>query len=76
MVRGISRFLIGVILSSLPPKYPSSAPNPTPMDFSAWLEVYLGGKWYALDARHNQPRIGRVLGGQQALLDVICKKPK
>ena len=36
-------------------------PNPTPMDFSAWLEVHLGGRWYALDARHNEPRIGRVL---------------
>jgi len=35
--------------------------NPSPMDFSAWLEVYLGDAWYALDARHNQPRIGRVL---------------
>jgi len=35
--------------------------DPNPMDFSAWLEVYLGGKWYSLDARHNQPRIGRIL---------------
>ncbi|QEL17700.1 transglutaminase-like domain-containing protein [Limnoglobus roseus] len=32
-----------------------------PMDFSAWFEVYLGGRWYAFDARHNVPRIGRVL---------------
>ena len=36
-------------------------PNPAPMDFSAWFEVYLGGRWYTLDARHNTPRIGRVL---------------
>jgi transglutaminase-like putative cysteine protease len=35
--------------------------SPLPMDFSAWLEVYLSGKWYTLDARHNEPRIGRVL---------------
>lgn len=35
--------------------------SPLPMDFSAWFEVYLGGKWYTLDARHNEPRIGRVL---------------
>jgi len=35
--------------------------GPTPMDFSAWLEVYLGGAWSTLDARHNQPRIGRLL---------------
>jgi transglutaminase-like putative cysteine protease len=35
--------------------------NPTPMDFSAWLEVYLGDRWYALDGRHNTPRIARIL---------------
>jgi transglutaminase-like putative cysteine protease len=34
---------------------------PLPMDFSAWYEVYLGGRWWTLDARHNEPRIGRVL---------------
>jgi transglutaminase-like putative cysteine protease len=34
---------------------------PFPMDFSAWFEVFLGGRWWALDARHNIPRIGRVL---------------
>jgi transglutaminase-like putative cysteine protease len=32
-----------------------------PMDFSAWFEVFLGGRWYAFDARNNIPRIGRVL---------------
>jgi transglutaminase-like putative cysteine protease len=36
-------------------------PDPAPMDFSAWFEVYLGGRWHAFDARHNVPRIGRVL---------------
>ena len=34
--------------------------NPAPMDFSAWFEVFLGGRWRAFDARHNQPRIGRI----------------
>jgi transglutaminase-like putative cysteine protease len=34
---------------------------PSPMDFSAWFEAFLGGQWYAFDARNNQPRIGRVL---------------
>ncbi len=34
---------------------------PSPMDFSAWFEVFLGGQWYAFDARNNIPRIGRVL---------------
>lgn len=32
-----------------------------PMDFSAWFEVWLEGRWWAFDARNNQPRIGRVL---------------
>lgn len=32
-----------------------------PMDFSAWFEAYLGDQWYTFDARHNTPRIGRVL---------------
>ncbi len=36
-------------------------PAASPMDFSAWFEVYLGGQWYAFDARNNQPRIGRIL---------------
>jgi transglutaminase-like putative cysteine protease len=36
-------------------------PVPCPMDFSAWFEVFLGGRWWTFDARHNTPRIGRVL---------------
>jgi transglutaminase-like putative cysteine protease len=36
-------------------------PVEDPMDFSAWFEVYLGEKWYTFDARHNAPRIGRIL---------------
>jgi transglutaminase-like putative cysteine protease len=36
-------------------------PSDAPMDFSAWFEAYLGGRWYTFDARHNTPRIGRVL---------------
>ena len=39
-------------------------PDPNPMDFSAWFEVYLGEGWHTLDARHNEPRIGRVLMGR------------
>jgi transglutaminase-like putative cysteine protease len=38
--------------------------DPAPMDFSAWFEVYLGDRWYTFDARHNMPRIGRVLMGR------------
>ena len=36
-------------------------PVPYPMDFSAWFEVYLGDRWYTFDARHNTPRIGRIV---------------
>jgi len=35
--------------------------SPVPMDFSAWFEVYLEDRWWTFDARHNYPRIGRVL---------------
>jgi transglutaminase-like putative cysteine protease len=35
-------------------------PVDSPMDFSAWFEVWLGGAWRTFDARHNTPRIGRI----------------
>ena len=38
-------------------------PPDIPMDFHAWFEAYLGGRWYSFDARHNEPRIGRVVVG-------------
>jgi transglutaminase-like putative cysteine protease len=38
----------------MPPPYSA-------MDFAAWMEVYLGGRWYTFDPRNNVPRIGRVL---------------
>jgi transglutaminase-like putative cysteine protease len=31
------------------------------MDFSAWFEVFLEGRWFTFDARHNHPRIGRIV---------------
>jgi transglutaminase-like putative cysteine protease len=36
----------------------------SPMDFSAWFEVFMGGQWWTLDARHNHARIGRILVGR------------
>ena len=36
-------------------------PPELPMDYSAWFEVYLGGRWHTADARHGHPRIGRIL---------------
>jgi transglutaminase-like putative cysteine protease len=38
----------------LPPPY-------APMDFAAWFEAYLDGRWYTFDPRNNKPRIGRIL---------------
>lgn len=32
-----------------------------PMDFSAWMEVYLGGQWRTFDPRNNVRRIGRIV---------------
>ena len=37
------------------------APDPTPMDFHAWFQVYLDGAWRTFDARHNRPRSGRTI---------------
>ncbi len=39
-------------------------PPDTPMDFCAWMEVYLGGRWWTFDPRNNTRRIGRVLIGK------------
>lgn len=36
-------------------------PAPYPMDFSAWFEVFVGDRWHTFDARHNMPRIGRIV---------------
>ena len=27
----------------------------------AWFQVYLGGAWHTFDARHNAPRVGRIV---------------
>lgn len=35
-------------------------PNPAPMDFHAWVEVFLGGRWFTFDPRHDELRKGRV----------------
>ncbi len=36
-------------------------PDSGPGDFSAWYEVFLEGRWWTMDARHNDNRMGRVL---------------
>jgi len=37
---------------------------PEAMDFAAWFEAYLDGRWHTFDARNNTPRIGRVVVGR------------
>ena len=39
-------------------------PAPEPMDFAAWIEVYLDGRWWTFDPRNNAARKGRVLIGR------------
>ncbi len=39
-------------------------PPVEPMDFAAWFEVYLDGRWHTFDARNNRHRVGRVVVGR------------
>jgi transglutaminase-like putative cysteine protease len=39
-------------------------PLELPMDFAAWMEVYLGDRWWTFDPRNNERRKGRVLIGR------------
>jgi transglutaminase-like putative cysteine protease len=40
------------------------AASDEPMDFAAWFEAYLDGRWHTFDARNNTPRVGRVVVGR------------
>lgn len=37
-----------------------AAPADAPVDFTAWIEAYLGGSWHAFDPRHDRPHRGRI----------------
>jgi transglutaminase-like putative cysteine protease len=39
-------------------------PDPAPMDFAAWMEVWLGDRWWTFDPRNNRQRKGRILIGR------------
>jgi transglutaminase-like putative cysteine protease len=39
-------------------------PADEPMDFAAWLEAYIGDRWYTFDPRNNARRTGRVVIGR------------
>jgi transglutaminase-like putative cysteine protease len=46
-------------------------PDPAPMDFAAWMEVWLGDRWWTFDPRNNMRRKGRiVIGRGRDALDV------
>jgi transglutaminase-like putative cysteine protease len=50
-----TRYCTGYVSDiGLPPPY-------EPMDFAAWMEVFLDGRWWTFDPRNNSPRFGRVL---------------
>jgi transglutaminase-like putative cysteine protease len=50
-----ARYCSGYISDvGLPPPY-------APMDFCAWFEAFLGGRWQTFDPRNNAPRTGRIL---------------
>jgi transglutaminase-like putative cysteine protease len=40
------------------------APDPAPMDFAAWMEVWLGDRWWTFDPRNNRRRKGRIVIGR------------
>ncbi|MEV6717566.1 transglutaminase family protein [Lentzea sp. NPDC051208] len=40
------------------------APGDAEMDFAAWMEVWLGDRWWTFDPRNNEPRKGRVVIGR------------
>ena len=39
-------------------------PDPAPMDFAAWMEVWLGDRWWTFDPRNNMRRKGRIVIGR------------
>ncbi|HEY0716023.1 MAG TPA: transglutaminase family protein [Streptosporangiaceae bacterium] len=38
--------------------------DPAPMDFAAWMEVWLGDRWWTFDPRNNVRRKGRIVIGR------------
>jgi transglutaminase-like putative cysteine protease len=50
------------VFGYLPDIYVPAVPDP--MDFAAWMEVWLGDRWWTFDPRNNMRRVGRVLIGR------------
>jgi transglutaminase-like putative cysteine protease len=53
-----ARYVFGYLpdIGVPPPEYP--------MDFCAWFEAFLGGRWRTFDPRNNERRVGRVVIGR------------
>jgi len=56
-----ARYAFGYVPDIGPNVDPAQAASP--MDFCAWMEVFLGGRWWTFDPRNNCRRMGRVLVG-------------
>ena len=56
-----ARYVFGY-LPDIDPADP--APSPEPMDFAAWMEVWLDGRWWTFDPRNNRRRKGRIVIGR------------
>ena len=41
-----------------------ASPDPSPPDFAAWMQVWLGDRWWTFDPRNNVRRKGRILIGR------------
>ncbi|MFP5283576.1 MAG: transglutaminase-like domain-containing protein [Actinomycetes bacterium] len=54
-----ARYVFGYL-----PEIEVAHPTPHPMDFAAWMEVWLGDRWWTFDPRNNARRKGRVLIGR------------
>ncbi|HEX4363792.1 MAG TPA: transglutaminase family protein [Solirubrobacteraceae bacterium] len=54
-----ARYVFGYI-----PDIGVGVPEDEAMDFAAWFEAYLDGRWHTFDARNNTPRTGRVVVGR------------
>jgi len=52
--------------------------DPNPMDFAAWMEVWLGDRWWTFDPRNNIRRKGRILIGRGVMRTATtraCRAP-
>ena len=49
--------------------------DPNPNEFRGWAEVFLAGRWYTIDARHNHPRIRAYCHGPRCVTRRTSRYP-